>query len=104
MSSTQFSYSSARLRRVKYLQFGVFSPEEVRAMSVTKQTKVNDRIVPDGITRPETYLNGHPVIGGIGDPRMGTCDFRARCKTCDCRPLPPYINAYMDGSDANRRL
>ncbi|TMW63060.1 hypothetical protein Poli38472_005678 [Pythium oligandrum] len=84
MSSAQFSYSSARLRRVKYLQFGVFSPEEVRAMSVTKQTKVNDRIVPDGITRPETYLNGHPVIGGIGDPRMGTCDFRARCKTCDC--------------------
>ncbi|KAJ0410245.1 hypothetical protein P43SY_002577 [Pythium insidiosum] len=80
----EFSYSSARLRRVKYLQFGVFSPEEVRAMSVTKQTKVNDRIIPDGITRPETYLNGHPVIGGIGDPRMGTCDFRARCKTCDC--------------------
>lgn len=84
MASTQFSYSSARLRRVKYLQFGVFSPEEIRAMSVTKQTKVNDRIIPDGISRPETYLNGHPVIGGIGDPRMGTCDFRARCKTCDC--------------------
>lgn len=84
MSSTQFSYSSARLRRVKHLQFGVFSPEEIRAMSVTKQTKVNDRIIPDGISRPETYLNGHPVIGGIGDPRMGTCDFRARCKTCDC--------------------
>lgn len=72
------------MRRVKYLQFGVFSPEEIRAMSVTKQTKVNDRIIPDGISRPETYLNGHPVIGGIGDPRMGTCDFRARCKTCDC--------------------
>ncbi|OQR92170.1 DNA-directed RNA polymerase II largest subunit [Achlya hypogyna] len=84
MSTTQFSYSSARLRRVEYLQFGVFSPEEVRAMSVTKQIKVNDRIIPDGITRPETFINGQPVIGGIGDPRMGTCDFRARCKTCDC--------------------
>ncbi|CAK4641827.1 unnamed protein product, partial [Aphanomyces euteiches] len=53
-------------------------------MSVTKQIKVNDRIIPDGITRPETFINGQPVIGGIGDPRMGTCDFRTRCKTCDC--------------------
>lgn len=84
MSSTQFSYSSARLRRVSYLQFGVFSPQEVLAMSVTKQIKVNDKIIPDGISRPETYLNGQPAIGGIGDPRMGTCDFRSRCKTCDC--------------------
>ncbi|RHY96943.1 hypothetical protein DYB37_002077 [Aphanomyces astaci] len=84
MSTSQFSYSSARLRRVEYLQFGVFSPDEVRQMSVTKQIKVNDRIIPDGITRPETFINGQPVIGGIGDPRMGTCDFRARCKTCDC--------------------
>ncbi|CAK4359752.1 unnamed protein product, partial [Aphanomyces euteiches] len=68
MSTTQFSYSSARLRRVEYLQFGVFSPDEVRQMSVTKQIKVNDRIIPDGITRPETFINGQPVIGGIGDP------------------------------------
>ena len=84
MTSTQFSYSSARLRRVQFLQFGVFSPEEVKAMSVTKQTKVNDKLIPDGISRPDTYVQGQPVIGGIGDPRMGTCDFRARCKTCDC--------------------
>ena len=84
MASEQFSYSSARLRRVSYCQFGVFSPEEVRAMSVTKQIKVNEKLIPDGISRPETFLNGQPLIGGIGDPRMGTCDFRARCKTCDC--------------------
>ena len=56
MTSTQFSYSSARLRRVKYLQFGVFSPEEIKAMSVTKQTKVNDKIIPDGVTRPDSDL------------------------------------------------
>ena len=64
-------------------------------MSVTKQTKVNDRIIPDGISRPETYLNGHPVIGGIGDPRMGTCDFRARCKTCDCTYVSMEIKSEL---------
>ncbi|POM75294.1 DNA-directed RNA polymerase II largest subunit, partial [Phytophthora palmivora] len=40
MASTQFSYSSARLRRVKYLQYGVFSPEQISAIVDTKENKV----------------------------------------------------------------
>ena len=59
-------------------------------MSVTQKTVHNQRQVPAGITRPESYSNGEPgktatwkwfkyfvlnmcwtVYGGVNDPRMG---------------------------------
>ena len=36
----QFPYSSKRLRRVKCLQFGIVSPDEMREMSVTQQQTI----------------------------------------------------------------
>jgi hypothetical protein len=53
-------------------------------MSVTQTTNVNNKVIPEGITRFETYQNGQPLYGGVNDPRMGTFDKNSRCKTCDC--------------------
>jgi DNA-directed RNA polymerase II subunit RPB1 len=55
-----------------------------RQMSVTQKATINNKVVPEGVTRFDTYQNGLPVYGGVSDPRMGTFDARARCKTCDC--------------------
>ncbi|KAG5185243.1 hypothetical protein JKP88DRAFT_271988 [Tribonema minus] len=79
-----FTSSSVRVRRIKKLQFGILSPDETRQMSVTQKVTVNNKVIPEGITRFETYQNGQPLYGGVNDPRMGTFDARARCKTCDC--------------------
>ncbi|CAM9651215.1 unnamed protein product, partial [Phaeothamnion confervicola] len=63
-------------------------------MSVTQKVTVNNKVIPPGITRYETYSNGLPLYGGVNDPRMGTFDQRAKCKTCDC--------AYTGGSNGNK--
>jgi len=72
-SSHLFAYSTVPFRTVGKIQFGVLSPEEIKGWSVTEkffdpQKRV---IVPPGITRHETYLDGEPVYGGVSDPRMG---------------------------------
>lgn len=54
-------------------------------MSVTKELRIEGRqTIPEGITRQDTYTNGKPQYGGVNDPRMGTMDRRAPCKTCGC--------------------
>ena len=53
-------------------------------MSVTQAGKINGIPIPGGITKPQTYENGKALYGGLNDLRMGTCDQRERCKTCDC--------------------
>eukprot|EP00639_Heterosigma_akashiwo_P006907 CAMPEP_0194564790 /NCGR_PEP_ID=MMETSP0292-20121207/4302_1 /TAXON_ID=39354 /ORGANISM="Heterosigma akashiwo, Strain CCMP2393" /LENGTH=165 /DNA_ID=CAMNT_0039413985 /DNA_START=100 /DNA_END=595 /DNA_ORIENTATION=- len=82
-TSGNFTHSTARLRRIKKLQFGVLSPDEIKQMSVTQRVNINGNEIKSGIYRYETYSNGQPVYGGPNDPRMGTFDFRARCKTCE---------------------
>ncbi|KAI3644304.1 hypothetical protein MP228_010468 [Amoeboaphelidium protococcarum] len=62
--------SSAPQRRVKQLQFGLLSPEEIKAWSVCR------------VDFPETYENGRPKLGGLLDPRMGTVDRNLKCLTC----------------------
>ncbi|ODQ55873.1 Rna polymerase II [Saitoella complicata NRRL Y-17804] len=71
--ATSFSYSSAPLKRVEEVQFGIMSPEEIKAMSVAK------------IEYPETFdeSNTRPRIGGLLDPRLGTIDRQFKCQTCD---------------------
>ncbi|KAJ1938328.1 DNA-directed RNA polymerase II core subunit rpo21, partial [Linderina pennispora] len=67
----QFAYSSAPLRTVKYVQFGIISPEEMKSMAVAK------------IEHPELRdEDGKPKIGGLLDPRMGTIDRNFKCQTC----------------------
>ncbi|PKK78623.1 DNA-directed RNA polymerase II subunit RPB1 [Rhizophagus irregularis] len=72
MNGHQFAYSSAPLKRVKYVQFGILSPEEIKQMSVAL------------IEHPETMdESGHrPKQGGLLDPRMGTIDRNFKCQTC----------------------
>ncbi|CCE61385.1 hypothetical protein TPHA_0A03070 [Tetrapisispora phaffii CBS 4417] len=65
-------YSSAPLRTVKEVQFGLFSPEEVRSISVAK------------IKFPETMdeTQTRAKIGGLNDPRLGSIDRNLKCQTC----------------------
>ncbi|CAG5111359.1 Oidioi.mRNA.OKI2018_I69.chr2.g5675.t1.cds [Oikopleura dioica] len=70
------SESSVTLRKIKRVQFGILSPDEIKRMSVT---------VPphsDGIMYPESTENGKPKLGGIMDPRQGVSDRFSRCQTC----------------------
>ncbi|PLW18081.1 hypothetical protein PCANC_01801 [Puccinia coronata f. sp. avenae] len=72
MNSNQFVHSSAPTRRVRTIQFGIMSPDEIKGFSVAK------------IEHPETYEEGgiHPKVGGLSDPRMGTIDRNMKCQTC----------------------
>lgn len=65
--------SSAPLRQVKKVQFGIFSPDEIKRMSVT---------TPGGIKYPYTMEGGRPKILGLMDPRQGVIERRQRCQTC----------------------
>lgn len=62
--------SSAPMRKVMRVQFGVLSPEEITAMSVAE------------IKYPETIEDGRAKLGGLNDPRMGTVDRDVKCQTC----------------------
>ncbi|OXC69141.1 hypothetical protein AYX13_02431 [Cryptococcus neoformans] len=66
-----FPYSSAPVKQVKEIQFGIMSPEEIKAFSVAKieSTEVLDE-------------NGKQKVGGLMDPKMGTIDRNFKCQTC----------------------
>jgi len=66
------SDSSAPLKTVKRVQFGILSPDEIRRMSVTD----------GGIKYSETMEGGRPKLGGLMDPRQGVGDRGSRCQTC----------------------
>ncbi|CAR30106.1 DNA-directed RNA polymerase II subunit RPB1 [Lachancea thermotolerans CBS 6340] len=68
----EFPYSSAPLRTVKEVQFGIFSPEEVRAISVAK--------IEFPETMDETQMRAK--VGGLNDPRLGSIDRNYKCQTC----------------------
>ncbi len=58
-------------KRVKSIKFQVFSPKEIRKMSVAK------------IITPDTYDDdGYPIEMGLMDQRLGVIDPGLRCKTC----------------------
>ncbi|KAF7333371.1 DNA-directed RNA polymerase subunit [Mycena venus] len=72
MLGYQFAYSAAPIRKVKEVQFGILSPEEIKAYSVAR---IEHPEVIDEVTRK-------PKIGGLMDPRMGTIDCNFKCQTC----------------------
>ncbi|KAF9923536.1 hypothetical protein KVV02_002857 [Mortierella alpina] len=72
MSGSRFTYSSAPLRRVDCVQFGILSPEEIKNMSVAKIEHAE--LIDEGTKRPK--------IGGLHDPRMGTINRNFKCQTC----------------------
>ena len=66
-------HSNADIKKVKSIQFGLFSPEEIKNMAVCE------------INNPRSFEeNGNPTEGGINDLRMGTTDKKLRCSTCKC--------------------
>ncbi|CAL1696999.1 unnamed protein product [Somion occarium] len=72
MLGHQFAYSAAPIRKVKEVQFGILSPEEIKAYSVAK------------IEHPEVMdeSSHKPKMGGLMDPRLGTIDRNFKCQTC----------------------
>ncbi|KAL0945704.1 hypothetical protein HGRIS_014853 [Hohenbuehelia grisea] len=72
MLGHQFAFSAAPVRKVKEVQFGILSPEEIKAYSVAK------------IEHPEVMdeATHKPKMGGLMDPRMGTIDRNFKCQTC----------------------
>ncbi|KIM39097.1 hypothetical protein M413DRAFT_447445 [Hebeloma cylindrosporum] len=72
MLGHQFAFSAAPIRKVKEVQFGILSPEEIKAISVAK------------IEHPEVMdeATHKPKMGGLMDPRMGTIDRNFKCQTC----------------------
>ena len=56
------------------IKFGVFSPDEIKAISVAK------------LTVPDTYNeDGYPIDNGLLDQRLGVIDPGLVCKTCGGR-------------------
>ncbi|TFK71732.1 beta and beta-prime subunits of DNA dependent RNA-polymerase [Pluteus cervinus] len=72
MLGHQFAFSAAPIRKVREVQFGILSPEEIKALSVAK------------IEHPEVMdeTTHKPKMGGLMDPRMGTIDRNFKCQTC----------------------
>jgi DNA-directed RNA polymerase II subunit RPB1 len=64
--------SKCPLRTIKEIQFGLLSPEEIKAMSVVH------------IIYPETMdeSNQKPREQGLNDPKLGTIDRMFTCATC----------------------
>ncbi|KAF2820636.1 beta and beta-prime subunits of DNA dependent RNA-polymerase [Ophiobolus disseminans] len=64
--------SKCPLRTIKEIQFGLLSPEEIKAMSVVH------------IIYPETMDEQHqkPREQGLNDPKLGTIDRMYSCATC----------------------
>ncbi|KAL0392464.1 UNVERIFIED_CONTAM: DNA-directed RNA polymerase II subunit RPB1 [Sesamum radiatum] len=66
----RFPFSPAEVAKVRVVQFGIISPDEIRQMSVVH------------IEHGETMERGKPKIGGLSDPRLGTIDRKMKCETC----------------------
>ncbi|KAI5859082.1 DNA-directed RNA polymerase II subunit [Tricharina praecox] len=68
-----FEHSSAPLRTIQEIQFGLLSPEEIKAMSVCH------------IEYPETMDDARlrPREKGLNDPHLGSIDRSFKCATCD---------------------
>ena len=75
--------SKCPLRTIKEIQFGLLSPEEIKAMSVVH------------IIYPETMDedNKRPREQGLNDPKLGTIDRMYSCGTCkeDIQTCPGHF-------------
>jgi DNA-directed RNA polymerase II subunit RPB1 len=75
--------SKCPLRTIKEIQFGLLSPEEIKAMSVVH------------IIYPETMdeQKQKPREQGLNDPKLGTIDRMYSCATCkeDIQTCPGHF-------------
>lgn len=72
MTNLNFKPSTAPLRTVQEIQFGLLAPDEIKAMSVVS------------VEYPETTEEDKttPREKGLSDPKMGTIDSSKKCATC----------------------
>lgn len=72
MSNFVFPHSTAALKSIQEIQFGLFSPEEIKNMSVCH------------IEYAETMdeQRNRPREKGLNDPKLGTIDRAYKCGTC----------------------
>lgn len=91
MLGHQFAYSAAPIRKVKEVQFGILSPEEIVrrfpplfALADQSSFTLQKAISVAKIEFPEVMdeTTHKPKIGGLMDPRMGTIDRNFKCQTC----------------------
>nr|GEY43004.1 DNA-directed RNA polymerase II subunit 1 [Tanacetum cinerariifolium]GEY66400.1 DNA-directed RNA polymerase II subunit 1 [Tanacetum cinerariifolium] len=66
----RFPYSPAEVAKVRLVQFGILSPNEIRQISVVQ------------IEHGETTEKGKPKVAGLSDPRLRTMDRKTKCETC----------------------
>ncbi len=65
------AYEEVAHKVIDELRFGLFSPQELRRLSVVE------------IQTADTYdEDGAPITSGLMDGRLGTLEPRQRCKTC----------------------
>ena len=72
--STDVYVHDNKIMPIDRIEFGVLGNKEVEEMSVIKEAH--------GISKPESYNNFEPVIGGLVDKRLGVTDSHLRCATC----------------------
>ena len=87
----RFPYSKAEFKRVRAIQFGILSPDElvrgcsaggfVCARRVADGQRLQRRYSVVGIETSETYEKGRPKSKGLSDPRLGTLDRSMKCLT-----------------------
>lgn len=70
--------SVAPLRRIREIDFGILSPDEIIKNSVT----TGDTNEDSGVYQIEISRNGRPLRGGLNDPRLGTVSRTDVCETC----------------------
>jgi DNA-directed RNA polymerase II subunit RPB1 len=73
MANLAFAHSTAPLKTIQEIQFGLLAPEEIKAMSVCH------------IIHPETMdeTRTKPREQGLNDPLLGSVDRHFKCKTCN---------------------
>jgi len=99
MSNVFFPFSKAPLRTIKEIQFGLFSPEEIKRMSVVHveypetlvriHSSLNLKICDEPISNLvalQDEQRQRPRTKGINDPRLGTIDRQYNCETCEEGP------------------
>lgn len=91
MLGHQFAYSAAPIRKVKEVQFGILSPEEIVRLCQFERHITGLNCLPlqkaysvAKVEHPEVLdeATRKPKMGGLMDPRMGTIDRNFKCQTC----------------------
>ncbi|KAI7095095.1 putative DNA-dependent RNA polymerase II largest subunit, partial [Hortaea werneckii] len=78
-----FPLSTAPFKQIQEIQFGLFSPEEIKNMSVCH------------IEYPETMdeARNRPREKGLNDPKLGSIDRGTMCSTCN--EVPEYCPGHF---------